>query len=218
LAHPYASSRQSKVEHSRAGTLTKGYATGGAVHGDEAQDRKLVKSMLREHERSEGEGRARGGRAPKGTNVNVIMSPSNGQAVPPPPMPMAGPVAAPPMPPPRPPMAPPPGAGMVPPGGPPMPPGGPIRSTGGRTGYKSGGAVPGPAWNEGRRNGTQVTHAPGKNDLKDMNRPPVITKATGGAVEHPMKGGRAPHLPGGAGGGLARIAKQHRGKVGGKAI
>jgi hypothetical protein len=99
-----------------------------------------------------------------------------------------------------------------------MPPGGPIRSTGGRTGYKSGGAVPGPAWKEGLRNGTKVTHAPGKNDLKDMNRPPVITKATGGAVEHPMKGGRAPHLPGGAGGGLARIAKQHRGKVGGKAI
>ncbi len=194
MAHPYNSVRQSKVEHSRAGTLTKGYATGGAVVE-----------------------RARGGRT-KGTNVNVIISPSSGQVAPPPPMPMAGPVAAPPMPPPRPPMAPPPGAGMVPPGGPPMPPGGPIRSTGGRTGYKSGGAVPGPAWKEGLRNGTKVTHGPGKNDLKDMNRPPVITKATGGAVEHPMKGGRAPHLPGGAGGGLARIAKQHRGKVGGKAI
>jgi hypothetical protein len=74
-------------------------------------------------------------------------------------------------------------------------------------------------------------------DGKDIGRPRAITyakggsvdapqreeanqprRATGGAVEHPMKGGRAPHLPGGAGGGLARIAKQHRGKVGGKAI
>jgi hypothetical protein len=50
---------------------------------------------------------------------------------------------------------------------------------------------------------------------EEANQP---RRATGGAVEHPMKGGRAPHLPGGAGGGLARIAKQHRGKVGGKAI
>ncbi len=39
--------RQSKIERSRVGHITKGYKSGGAVkHSDEKQDRKLVKSMI----------------------------------------------------------------------------------------------------------------------------------------------------------------------------
>lgn len=244
MAHPYQGLRQSKVEHSRVGKITSAYADGGAVEDPGTAKRYVARSKLRDEmggkpppmgfdftrtkeqsadtmrgqmERAKDisdavpRGRARGGRAPKGNNVNVIISPS---APPPPNAGMAPSMAGPPPMPPRPPMAPP-GAGMVPAGGPPgMPPG--PRSMGGRT-YATGGAVPGPAWKEGRKAGTQVQHAPGKNDLRDMNRPPVITKATGGAVEHPMKGGKAPHLPGGAGGGLARIAKAHKVKRGGMA-
>lgn len=185
MAHPYQGLRQSKVEHSRVGVLTKSYATGGAVVE-----------------------RARGGRT-KGTNVNVIISPSAS----PPNAGMAPPMAGPPPMPPRPPMAPP-GAGIGP-APPMMPPGGP-RSSGGRT-YATGGAVLGPAWKEGRKAGTQVQHAPGKNDGKDLGRGKPITYATGGAVEHPMKGGMAPKLPGGAGGGLARIKKQNVARKGGMA-
>jgi hypothetical protein len=92
-----------------------------------------------------------------------------------------------------------------------MPPGG-IRKHGGRTRtYKRGGGVKdGPAWKEGLRDGTQVQHADGKDDGKDIGRGRVVTYKTGGAVEHPKKGGMAPKLPGGGGGGEARLAKQKR--------
>lgn len=184
MAHPYSAHRQTKVEHDRVGHITKDYASGGAVVE-----------------------RAHGGRANKGgATVNVIVAPSDGDK---PPMPMAGvgPMPAPPMPIAKPPMVPP-GAG-IPPGGPPMP-GGPIRSQGGRTGYAKGGAVPGPAWKEGIKNGTKVANSPGKNDGKDIGRKRVITYATGGPVEHPTKGGMAPKLDGGAGGGTARLEKEER--------
>ncbi len=180
--------------------------------------------------------RASGGRTKhhKGkphTTVNVMVPHAGGGA--PPMMPPGGA-----MPPPRPPVpaapmmggAPqlPPSGGMPPPGMPPgaagpppgmMRPGMPIRSPGGRT-YAKGGGVgeeggkpktavkDGPAWNTGLRAGTHVQHGPGKNDQKDIRNTKPITYATGGPVEHPLKGGMAP-FPG-SGGGLGRLRKEHR--------
>lgn len=126
-------------------------ARGGKVHDDEAEDRAIVKKMVKKKAlRAEGGAvkaradkaprRARGGHVKHGksgkTNVNVIVAPGKHDA------PMAGVGAMPPMPPPmppKPPMAPP----AAPPAAPPMagPPGGmPIRRTGGRA-YKMGGKV-----------------------------------------------------------------------------
>lgn len=181
MAHPHANIRQSKVEHSRVGHITRSYASGGGVAPGQSNAKVVRKALAQRDaqaveggtakERLDRPGRARGGRAPKskGNNVNVIIAPQGGQqAAPPMPPPgLAGPVAGPPSPmPPRPPMMPPPGAGGPPmiPGGPPpgmMPP----RRSGGRT-YATGGAVKsGPAWEEGKRLGTQVQNNPsGKND------------------------------------------------------
>lgn len=216
MAHPYASHRQHSVERSRVSRMAKGYATGGAVHPDEKEDKALVRKMVkRKALKVEGEkpghradrpARKKGGRVNKGkVTVNVITGgqpPAAGVAMAPP---MAPPVAA--LPP-----GPPPGA-MLPPGGPPpdmpMPP----RAHGGRT-YKKGGRVGVNAgtkvFEESRRAGTQVSHDPGKNDLKDMNRPKPITYKTGGKVEAPMGVAPATKLPGGAGGGEGRLAKAHR--------
>lgn len=235
MAHPFQSVRQSKVEHGRVGRMTSGYAKGGGVHSDEAQDRKLIKKMLAEHEvgeveggarksRADRPGRARGGRAPKGkhkgVNVNVIVAPQNGAnkepllpppglaaGVPPPsPMPMAKPPMMPP------PGGPPPGLGPMA-GGPPMPPPGasmPIRSHGGRA-YAKGGRVES-TFEEGRRAGTQVQHSPGKNDQADVGRGKPITYKTGGAIEAPVKGGMGPKFTGGGRGGMARLEKAERAK------
>ena len=93
------------------------------------------------------------------------------------------------------------------------PPGMPPRRSGGRA-YASGGAVKdGPAWKEGLRSGTQVQHSPGKMDGKDIGRGKPITYKTGGKVEAPQ-GVSAPHLPGGSGGGEARLAKERMAKRG----
>lgn len=201
--HPFAAHRAHKVERERIGHITKGYASGGAVHDDEKEDRKLVSKMLKDHDKRDGhkiEGRAAGGRidrAPrrakggrvksKGTNVNVIVAPQQhpgmGAA------PGAGapaPAAIPPHPPPMPmagPLgAPPPGLGGppgMPPGAPPMMP---PRKRGGRVTH-------GPAWKEGRHAGTQPQNNPsGKNEKPSdfHDKPPLLTrKATGGAVEVP---------------------------------
>lgn len=222
MAHPYASVRQNKIEHSRVGHITKGYASGGSVHGDEKQDRKLIRKMVGEmvpdgdksKHRADRPHRAKGGRV-KGnakTIVNVITggAPATGTPPPPPPAPPMGIASAGAMPPPRPPMAPPPGAG---PGmAPPMP----MRAKGGRV--NSGTAV----YEEGKRNGTKVQHNDsGKTDLdpKNLNRPRVVSFATGGGVKSFKVGGRvespdgvakASKLPGGAGGGEARLTKAHR--------
>lgn len=97
----------------------KRYARGGKVkHSDEAEDRKLITKMLKEHESKEGEGYARGGRT-KGNTTNIIIA-SQPKEAPTPPMPMALPPGPPPG---GPPMGP-------PPGGP--PPGMPMRASGGR--------------------------------------------------------------------------------------
>ena len=231
MAHPFQAHKQHKVERSRVGHITRGYASGGAVkHEDEAEDRKMVKAMVKPKAlradggavkaRMDRPSRAKGGRVRHGkTNVNVIV----GHGAPPMPGPAAGVGAGPPMmaPPPRPPM-PPPMAGP-PPGGPPMagppgmPPPGmmPPRKAGGRVVKRaSGGAVSGPAWKEGLRSGTQVQHSDGKMDGKDIGRGKPITYKTGGAVESP-KGHAGPHpvhLPSGSGGGKARLYKEKMAK------
>ena len=179
--------------------------------------------------------RARGGRTghKKGhTNVNVIVAPHPGGGAPPP-------MAAPPMPMARPPMPmPPPGAGGPPPGaglppglaGPPgMPPPG-LRKAGGRT-YAKGGRVgdkedsthagpkdsakgspnkPGPGWTESTRHMTKGMNLAGKNDGQELNRGKPVTYKTGGRVDAPQGVAKATFLPGGSGGGLARLAKAKR--------
>lgn len=222
MAHPHAEHMQHKVEKSRVASITKGYARGGFVHSDAPQDRSLVKRLVKPaalkadggavKARADRPSRKRGGRVNKGATVNVIVGAPQGEAAAPAPMP---PMAALPPPVPRP--------MMPPPGGPPMPPPSPVpgmgpmppRSAGGRT-YARGGRVgvnKGSAvYEAGVKAGTQVSHDPGKNDLKDMGRGKPITYKTGGAVEHPLRGGLAPHLPGGAGGGKARLAKERMAK------
>lgn len=239
MAHPFHEHRQTKKEHSRVGHITKGYAKGGAVkHSDEAEDRKLIRSMVKKADlkaeggkvkhRMDKPHRAKGGRVGKGKNnsrtiVNVIAGghPAGGAVPPGPPMgppPMGVAPGAPPTPPPmaaRPMM--PPGAGMSPPGagGPPMP----MRARGGKV-HKPHGS---PVFNESLRDGTQVQHNDsGKSDLGRDNYPrgkAVTFKsggrvrhfyARGGAVESPQGVAPATKLPGGSGGGEARLAKEHR--------
>lgn len=222
MAHPHNEIRDHKVQHSRVAHIAKGYADGGAVHSDAAQDRAMVKGMVKPGslkvdggkptQRADKPHRARGGRTKKGgkTVVNVINAGGTHPA-PTGPMPMPGgppPMAAAPPMPPRPMPGPPPGPM---PGGPPgMPPGMPPRKAGGRA-FANGGAVKsGPAWNEGRKAGTQVTHSPGKNDQVGLNRGKPITYKTGGRIESPEGVAPATKLPGGSGGGEARLAKEKR--------
>lgn len=234
MAHPHNHLRSHKVEHSRVSHLTKHYAKGGmAKHSDEAEDRKLIKSLVKKaslkaeggmaKHRMDRPHRAKGGRVKKGnakTIVNVIAGghPASGAVPPGPPMgppPMGVAPAAPPMPPPmaaRPPMAPPTGVG-----GP--PPGMPLRARGGKV-HKPHGS---PVFNESLRDGTQVQHNDsGKSDLGRDNYPrgKAVTFESGGRVRHfYARGGAvessdsvapATKLPGGSGGGEARLAKEKR--------
>lgn len=217
MSHPMNEHRQHKVEKSRVAHLTKRYASGGAVNRteDDAKVRKMSASQEREvnpeggvsPHRMDRPKRAKGGRV-KGnakTIINVITGGADKAAPPPMPMGIAGPPPGA-MPPPmaaKPPMMPPPGVGGPPPGGPPMP----MRANGGAVKSK------------GMNVGTKVSHDNGKSDLPDMNRKRVVTFATGGAVKTFMAGGRvespngvakATMLPGGGGGGEARLAKAHR--------
>ena len=270
MAHPHAEHRQHKVERSRVAKMTKGYASGGGVHSDEAADIKLIKSKVKKSAmrmtggavKQRADKRARGGRTKmkKGTTVNIINSPQHPPAPPMPPPGLAGampprpPMAPPPMPPGGAPPMPPPGA--MPPGGgmPPRPgmmppPGMPMRARGGRI-------KDGPAYQEGLKAGTPVQHRDGKSDGKDIGRGKVVTFRTGGGVVKTFRagggvgqtsgsagpgmpytptyartkepiasevkramGGRAEapkgvdaasKLPGGAGGGEARLAKEPR--------
>ncbi|MGB4781057.1 hypothetical protein [Candidatus Methylomirabilis sp.] len=192
MAHPAGNQfRADKVQKSRVSHIARGYASGGGVHSDEAEDRKLIrkevkKSALRADggsvkARADKVSRAKGGRVrSKGakTNVNVIIAPS-GQKPPMAglgPMPPAPPMAAAPPMPPKPPMMPPsPGAmGPVPGVGgmPPMPP----RSDGGRA-YKKGGAV------KQKMSGE-----------KKHGKKPFKMKADGGSVPmpKPRPGGKEP--------------------------
>ena len=169
--------------------IAGGKATGGAV------------------KRASG-GRTNGKKAT--TNVNVIIAPQGGDKMPGlagPMPPVGGPPPVPPKPA-MPPMMPAPGGGMAPPGMGGPPPG--IRHSGGRA-YKNGGGVKsGPAWDEGRKAGTQVSHSGNKMDGKDIGRGKPVTYASGGPIDAPIKGGMGPKLSGGARGGIGRLEKAAR--------
>lgn len=156
------------MERGRRMIREAGYASGGAVHSDEAEDKALIKSELGkarirvkaggkikgEVTSARPDRRARGGHIkgkPGIGKVNIVIAHGGEDKPPAPPMmphpPMAPPAAA--MPPPRPPMPmPPPGAGPPmagPPGmAPPMPPPG-MHASGGmirdRLGRFLGGSV-----------------------------------------------------------------------------
>lgn len=142
------------------------FAKGGEVHTDEAEDRALIKEMVKPKDLKKGdrrvEGRARGGATDRPgkarTVVNVIVPPAEPAApmMPPHPPVMAGPPPGPPPQamPPRP-MLPPGQPGMAPIGGPPpggMPPPGMVpRARGGRASRaKGGGLDAGASSGEGR--------------------------------------------------------------------
>lgn len=208
MAHPFQEHRQDKVEKSRVSHIAHrasgGKVAGSGSKGDDFDARaagltgglssrferkaggKVSKQRLDRPRRADG-GRVKGAK----TNVNVIITPGGQQQQPPMPipvpMPSAAPAPKPPMPPPMPPQM----AGGPPPGMPPMP-GMPHARGGAVRGFAKGGAVKGlgKVKEEGLRNGTQVTHAPGKNDL-DMisSKPPLLTRKKGGAVYPKMKFG-----------------------------
>src|SRR5690242_3181513 len=90
MAHPHSEHRQHIVEKRRVGHLTKGYASGGGVHSDEAEDKSLIRKMVsrkalkaegsKPKHRADRPGRAHGGRVKKGkgsTHVNVIVAPQH---------------------------------------------------------------------------------------------------------------------------------------------
>lgn len=225
MAHPYAAHRQSKVERERVRPITKNCrASGGRVGCEEADERKRggkVEKRVHEPEgkmakrRADRVMRAKGGKVgkvgKKHSTVNVIV---NGGGKEPMPIPMPSPAMA--GPPPGPPVAglggPP--AGM-PPGGlggmPPMPP----RARGGKV--KSG-----PAWEEGIKAGTQVSHRAGKattNTPENLDRGRQVTFASGGKVKSFFANGKpgkemGPKNPGGVATGETRIAQASRAKRG----
>ena len=132
MAHPYSHIREKNPGKKRAHEMSKHFKRGGKVHSDEAEDRAIVKSMVKKEDlKAEGgavkprlDKMARGGKAKHHTHINIMVAPKGGDGAPPPGLGAGGPPMAPPMGP-KPPMGPPPGGpmGAGPPGLPPgMPP------------------------------------------------------------------------------------------------
>ena len=122
-----------------------GYKKGGAAHPDVAEDKALIRKMVKPSART---GKAEGGRTAKKrggalgkgkTNVNIMIHPHSGMSQPPVMPPMGGPMIPPP-PPPRPPMPPMGGAPMG--GAPELPPMGAARPGMPPIGRKNGGKIP----------------------------------------------------------------------------
>jgi hypothetical protein len=179
--------------------------------------------------------RAKGGKV-KGKNsaktiINVLTG-GHSAAAPPPMAPpgIGGAAMPPPAPPPmmaKPPM---PGPGMPPPGMPPM------RARGGKVQTPTGTGVAkntrdsgsnhgSPVFNASMRHGTQMSGTGNnKSDGKDIDRREVVTfasggkvktfscRAKGGRIESPNGVAKSTELPGGSGGGEARLVKEARAK------
>lgn len=237
--HRQSRVEKSRVSHlvkgyKSGGAVKSGNVTHGAKANREMARMEMEAEGSKASHRMDRPARAKGGRVKKGnakTIVNVITGghPAGGAVPPmpsPPPMGIAGPPPGA-MPPPmaaKPPMMPPPGAG---PGGPPPM----MRASGGRVQTPTGtgvaadtgvGSNTGTAvFNASRKSGTHTSHSDGKSDGKDIGRGRVISFKTGGGVHKTFRafGGRvespdgvaaATKLPGGSGGGEARLAKEHR--------
>lgn len=167
-------------------------------HSDVQMDKALVKKAVHKHEAAKHPGEAptplaKGGRANKkaNTTVNIIISPreeeKEGMEMPMPPLPPMGAGAPPPM---LPPQALGPADVMK------------MRKKGGRVTTKAPHRGPTPVKDaklEGMKAGTQVSHTPGKSDLKDIRDYPPITKKNGGFVYPKMRYG--------AGSGEGRLEK-----------
>lgn len=169
----------------------KGYATGGAVRGDNPS---LSEGLSASGSAAKPSLARSGRKAPKGkkeakTNINVVvMTPEKGEK--PPMAPADMPIAASPMPPPPMPM-PPPGAG---PGGPPMP----MRAKGGRV-----------VKDDEAQDKAMVKAAVGKHEAARHPGEPKTKLATGGPAKEPTTKGMLAEggYQGGGGGAMGRLEK-----------
>jgi len=179
VAHPYQQHKQHLVEKSRVAERTKACrARGGRVHEDEAEDKVLIKKMIKKQvgapegkkakRRADRVMRAHGGKVGRKKGSHVVVNVNAGgkepMPVPMPPPAMAGP-------PPGPPPGPVAGLGGPPPPG--MPPGGPPGMMPPRA---RGGKVKG---TEDFRHSIAAT-LPGK---KNVPMPSIHARARGGKVK-----------------------------------